>query len=309
MPESKRITAKTKSKKANMTTLKFVVLGEKGGVGKTWFSLILIELLRLIFGKIPVIIDMDLSTPNIAKIYQKDNYNTWSESRTNVEDSDDDALTKDYSVSVSSDDEDTSKLLSEQIFLGDGESAARMGDRLLKIMDVSPQSITCFPSQSQKGLNDWLDRNGIGKDGNVSDIIFWWVSDGSFESLDLFQTWIETYPSLKCCLVLNRGVNITIWNKYSLHQVNPTLSKKISDKTLKAFFIDAIDVERAIMIDIQSKGVSFQDILENTEEKYNKYFVNRFKIWLHKSFDNIRKTGYVPDNEVAGSPTTEDNKS
>jgi hypothetical protein len=292
-----------KSRKNSMKTLGFVVLGEKGGVGKTWFSLILIELLRSIFGNIPVIVDMDISTPNIAKIYQKDKYTTWSESKISGEDSDDDALTKDYSVSPSNDKDEE---LNEQIFLGDGESAARMGDRLLKIMDTSPQSITCLPSQSQKGLNNWLDRNGIGKEGSTSDLIFWWISDGSFESLDLFQSWIEAYPNLQCCLVLNRGVNVTIWNKYSLHQVNPTLSKKILDKTLKAFFIDAIDIERAITIDIQDKGVSFQDIIENSGDKYNKYFVNRFKIWLDKSFDRIKQTGYVPDKSAPGSSTTED---
>jgi hypothetical protein len=296
-----------KSKKNSMKTLKFVVLGEKGGVGKTWFSLILIELLRSIFGNIPVIVDMDVSTPNIAKIYQKDKYTIWAKSKIggedSGEDSDDDALTKDYLVSPLSDKDEE---LDEQIFLGDGESAARMGDRLLKIMDTSPQSITCFPSQSQKGLNKWLNRNGIGKEGSVSDLIFWWISDGSFESLDLFQSWIETYPNLQYCLVLNRGVNVAIWNKYSLHRVNPTLSKKILDKTLQAFFIDAIDIEQSITIDIQDKGVSFQDIIKNSDDKYNKYFVNRFNIWLDKSFDRIKKTGYIPDKAVPDSSTTED---
>jgi hypothetical protein len=317
MTKPKKISSKSKiqvniAMMMKMKSIKLVTIGEKGGVGKTWLTLILIEFLRSVFGKLPVIIDMDTSTPNIAKIYQKDNYNSWSNIKTDKNsdedsdrNSDEDALTKVYSPAID-EGEDVLQLLKEQIFLGGGESA-KMGDKLLEIMNLSTQSVTCFPSQSQKGLNKWLDDNGIGKGETNSAIIFWWVSDGSFESLDLFQNFIERYPKLQCCLVLNRGVNVQIWNKYSLHQINPTVSKKIADKALKAFFIDSIDIDRTIMIDIQDKGVSFQDIIENKGDKYNKYFVNRFKIWLEKSFDAIKKTGYIIDKEDSFSTDTVDN--
>jgi hypothetical protein len=308
MTKSRKISSKSKAQvniNMQMTSLQLISLGEKGGVGKTWFSLILIELLRSIYGELPTIIDMDISTPNIAKIYQKENYATWlntgveeiKEAKDKDSDKDNDidldALTKVYSETIDQSG-DVSELLKEQIFLGGGESA-EMGDKLLEIMNSSPQSVTCFPSQSQKGLNKWLDDNEIGKSKTDSNMIFWWVSDGSFESLELFQNFIEKYPYLKCCLVLNRGVNVRIWNKYSLYQMNSTLSKKVADKTLQAIFIDAIDIDRTIMIDIQNKGVSFQDIIENKEERYNKYFVNRFKIWLEKSFKAIKKIGYIVD--------------
>jgi CobQ/CobB/MinD/ParA nucleotide binding domain len=320
MTKSRKISSKLKPQvniNMQMTSLQLISLGEKGGVGKTWLSLILIELLRSTYGKLPTIIDMDVSTPNIAKIYQKENYATWlntgvkeakeAKDKDNDEDNDIDldALTKVYSETTDQSG-DISELLKEQIFLGGGESA-EMGDKLLEIMNSSPQSVTCFPSQSQKGLNKWLDDNGIGKSKTDSNMIFWWVSDGSFESLELFQNFIKKYPHLKCCLVLNRGVNVRIWNKYSLHQMNPTLSEKIADKTLKAIFIDAIDIERTIMIDIQNKGVSFQDIIENKGDRYNKYFVNRFKIWLEKSFKAIKKTGYIIDKEHNSSTDTADN--
>jgi hypothetical protein len=355
MTKRKKINSKLASKvdlDMKKRTLKFVVLGEKGGVGKTWFSFILIELIRSIFKTLPVIIDMDTSTPNIAKIYQEDNYATWfnikvkvpedsksdstednksesnednstenietnsteniddtdenalTNSTENINDTDEEALTKVYSK-VAPKSKHVSKLLEEQIFLG-GEESAEMGDKLLEIMNRSPQSVTCFPSQSQKGLNKWLDDNGIEQSKTDSDLVFWWVSDGSFESLDLFQKFIEKYPKLECCLVLNRGVNVRIWNKYSLHQINPTLSEKIADKSLKGFFIDSIDIDRTVMIDIQDKGVSFQDIIENNGDKYNKYFVNRFNIWLEKSFNAINKTGYIIDKTNNSSTSTQD---
>jgi cellulose biosynthesis protein BcsQ len=55
----------------------FIVGGEKGGVGKTWFTYILIELL-LQLDLDPTILDLDKTTPNVAKAYLKDIYHQWS---------------------------------------------------------------------------------------------------------------------------------------------------------------------------------------------------------------------------------------
>jgi cellulose biosynthesis protein BcsQ len=88
MTKPKKISSKSKIQvntammMMKMKSIKLVTIGEKGGVGKTWLTLILIEFLRSVCGKLPVIIDMDTSTPNIAKIYQKDNYNSWSNIKT-----------------------------------------------------------------------------------------------------------------------------------------------------------------------------------------------------------------------------------
>ena len=69
-----------------LDTLKyvFIVGGEKGGVGKTWFTYILIELL-LQLDRDPTILDLDKTTPNVAKAYLKDIHKQWSSANIQVE--------------------------------------------------------------------------------------------------------------------------------------------------------------------------------------------------------------------------------
>jgi hypothetical protein len=278
--------------------LKFFVIGEKGGVGKTWFTFILIEFLRQFFHRLPTIVDMDTSTPNIAKTYQKKLFAQWSNS----------SLAKTstsgiFEAQIESDSqpEDISRieqLLQHQISLTNDREGL-MGDKLLEILDISDETVVAMPSQSQQGLCEWLDRY-LKQDDDEQEqdkcIVFWWVSDGSFESLQLFDRFIYQYPPselIQYCLVINKGSRDIDWARYKLTDIYPDMFQLVVTGEIKAIEIDKIGFEPKILLQIQQQGLSFTEI-RNNNPKNNKYFINRFNEWLELCYDQILTTGYIP---------------
>jgi Mrp family chromosome partitioning ATPase len=126
----------------------FIVGGEKGGVGKTWFTYILIELL-LQQDRDPTILDLDKTTPNVAKAYLKEIYQQWSSSNVQSE-----QLFEPISRDLGNE-EDTlirlKKLLSEQIVLSNNPDDTKSRDRLSEVVELSDNTIISLPSQSQSG--------------------------------------------------------------------------------------------------------------------------------------------------------------
>jgi CobQ/CobB/MinD/ParA nucleotide binding domain len=272
--------------------LKFIILGEKGGVGKTWFSLLLIEFLRQKFDRLPTIVDMDVSTPNVAKVYLKKHVERWS----NLGSASDE---KSKNIAPPKSTTRLEELLEDQISLNNDRSG-EMGDNLREIMDISQETVVSMPSQSLLGLMDWMDRYRIDDNSSLSDLIFWWVSDGSVESLGLLEKFVYKYPSLKICLVLNKGSRDIDWTKYQLEKVSADVHNFIKAGDIKKIEIDLIGIAPKVLDRIQLEGLSFEDIVNSQSE--NKYFVNRFSSWLEKSYKEILSTGYVADvaNEEAG---------
>jgi hypothetical protein len=278
--------------------LKFFVVGEKGGVGKTWFTFILIEFLRQFFNRLPTIVDMDTSTPNIAKTYLQKIYTQWSKS----------SLTKtstsgvfEAQVESDSEPEDVSRieqLLQDQISLTNDREGL-MGDKLLEILDISDETVVAMPSQSQQGLCEWLDRYLKQDDDEQAQdkcIVFWWVSDGSFESLQLFDRFIYQYPPselIQYCLVINKGSRDIDWARYKLTDIYPDIFQLVAAGEIKAIEIEKIGFEPMILRQVQEQGLSFTDILNNNP-KNNRYFLSRFNKWLQECYAQIRLTEYIP---------------
>jgi hypothetical protein len=279
--------------------LKFFVVGEKGGVGKTWFTFILIEFLRQVFDRLPTIVDMDTSTPNIAKTYLKKIYAQWSESsRAKTSTS---GIFDSHAEILESESEDVSRieqLLQEQISLTNDREGL-MGDKLLEILDISDETVVAMPSQSQEGLCEWLDRY-VTKDDDDKDnagIVFWWVSDGSFESLELLDKFICQYPPcelIQYCLVINKGSRDIDWGRYKLVDIYLDIHNLIAKGEIKAIEIDKIGFEPSVLRQLQEQGLSFADVLNNNP-KTNRYFLSRFNKWLGECYAQIRTTGHVSD--------------
>jgi hypothetical protein len=275
--------------------LKFFVLGEKGGVGKTWFTMILIEFLRQTLKRLPTIVDLDISTPNIAKIYLKEICAQWSTSVISTSGSD---IFTQETVESPNHISRIEELLQEQISLTNDREGL-MGDKLMEILAISSETVVAMPSQSQKGLCEWLDRGDIeNQDDEDQDnsMVCWWVSDGSFESLQLFDQFICQYPPSKLiqyCLVINKGSRDINWQRYKLVNIYPDIFQLITTGEIKAIEIEKIGFELSVLRQVQEQGLSFSDILNGTP-KTNKFFLSRFDGWLKLCYAQIRTTGYVP---------------
>jgi hypothetical protein len=281
------------------------VLGEKGGIGKTWFSQILIEMYRMRMNKAIAIVDMDISTPNVAKAYQKDIYENWARQSDSIED---DIFALIAQSASKSENESAGKvkgkgkntesipglkdILSEQINLSSYPSKAYLGDKLLDILDLGFDTVISTPSQSQAGLDAWIVRNMLSNNlENPADFILWWLSDGSYESLGLQKMCLDKYPHLRHCLVVNRGIgNPEDWHRFKVATIHPELAQDLHDSKLKAILINHQELSPALAAKRQKESLTWTDILN--DPKGDKRFNRRLNGWLSECFNAIESTGY-----------------
>jgi hypothetical protein len=266
----------------------FIVGGEKGGVGKTWFTYILIELL-LQLDREPTILDLDKTTPNVAKAYLKDIYHQWSAA--NIQ-----ALQVFEPINRAEGGQENhqarlNKLLSQQILLSNSPDDTKSRDRLSEVVELSDNTIVSLPAQSQPGLCHWLDETDLTMSTSDTQILLFWVSDGSYESLSLLEEFIYKYPDLKYCLVVNKGIGTSSqWENYRLGLVNPDLNEMIAKGELKGIVIEKVVLSEELSIRIQKENLTFSEIL--TDPDTNKRLAYRLKTWLEQSFTRIKGTGY-----------------
>jgi hypothetical protein len=270
----------------------FIVGGEKGGVGKTWFTWLLIELMQK-EKKIPTIVDLDSTTPNVAKKYARNAYQEWAV----VESNNDDIFTHEEigketkSASARGAKPALEKLLSQQVLLNDNPDDTEGRDRLFEIVELSDNTVISLPSQSQKGLCYWLNETDRVTSEIKSQIVLFWVSDGSYESLSLLENFMYKYPDLQYCLVVNKGIGTSSqWENYRLGKVNPDLNQMIAKKELKAIVIDKVVLSEELSIRLQKENLTFSEILADPDT--NKRIAYRLKTWLEQSFKKIETTGY-----------------
>jgi hypothetical protein len=268
----------------------FIVCGEKGGVGKTWFAWLLIECLMKnnIF---PTIVDMDRTTPNVAKAYAKAVFQGWDKA-------------KEATVMTKTKNSDSKRgkttqtrleeLLQDQLTLSDSYEEVVNRDRLVEIVDLSDHLVVSMPSQSQKGFCYWLDETDLVASAVNPQIVLFWVSDGSIESLKLLETFMPKYPDLKYCLVLNHGIGVqSKWDDYQLEDVSEILNQRVSEKSLQVITMDKLLLSPELVMTIQEQGLTFGDILQDGGGTYNRNFLTRLKMFLEKGFKSITNTGYI----------------
>jgi hypothetical protein len=137
-----------------------------------------------------------------------------------------------------------------------------------------------------------LDETDLTMSATNTQIVLFWVSDGSYESLSLLEDFIYKYPDLQYCLVVNKGIGTSSqWENYRLGLVNPDLNKMIAKDELKGIVIEKVVLSEELSIRIQKENLTFSEILIDPDT--NKRLAYRLRTWLEQSFTRIKSTGYL----------------
>jgi hypothetical protein len=279
--------------------------GVKGNIGKTTFAKAMVEMYD--HGKKSrTIVDMDIWTPNVARVYAKNIVEAWGGGKSAQPEQSSEADFFARAVAVDNDPkkgekekaaEKTSQqvinnLLSlEQISLTEDPTQAYLGDRLLEIItaDSSIDTICSLPANVDRGIRFWLDQNDIDQQMANGKLPFrlvnWWLTDGSDESMSLLADFMDTYPNLKHVLVLNKGIRTAV-PKWDNFLPSNRLTKYFQEGKLKCISLPPLLIDPQLMIKIHHDHLSY-DELKKVASSFAKIKIDK---WLEASSKAIQST-------------------
>jgi hypothetical protein len=282
--------------------------GVKGNIGKTTFAKAMVEMYDQ-GKKLRTIVDMDIWTPNVARVYAKNIVEAWGGSKsTQPEQSSEadffaraaavidldpkkDAQNKDKAADKPAQEVITDLLSLEQISLTEDPTQAYLGDRLLEIITADPSidTICSLPANVDRGIRFWLDQNDIDQQMASGKLPFrlvnWWLTDGSDESMSLLADFIDTYPNIKHVLVLNKGIRTAV-PKWDNFLPSNRLTKYFQEGKLKCISLPPLLIDPQLMIKIQHDHLSYVEL-----KKIASSFVTiKIDKWLDTSHKAIKST-------------------
>jgi hypothetical protein len=281
--------------------------GVKGNIGKTTFAKTMVEMYDQ-SKKLRTIVDMDIWTPNVARVYARNIVDAWGGGKsTHPEQSSEADFFARAAAAVENDPkkdgqnnkaaEKTSQqaitdLLSlEQISLTEDPTQAYLGDRLLEIITADPSidTICSLPANVDRGIRFWLDQNDIDQQMAKGKLPFrlvnWWLTDGSDESMSLLADFIDTYPNIKHVLVLNKGIRTAV-PKWDNFLPSERLTKYFQEGKLKCISLPPLLIDPQLMIKIQQDHLSYAE-LTKTASSFAKIKIDK---WLEASSKAIQST-------------------
>lgn len=184
-----------------------LVSGEKGGVGKSLFAQILLEYCRKNQIKYQLF-DADRTSPDVGEIYEPKIYKN--------------GATGEYKADNSSS--------GNRIYFSEEAEDVFLADQLFTAA-CEQLVIVNLPAQVSVMVDTWLNQGGIldlAKQENV-EIVFWFVTDGSPESITLLGESLSTYKNtVKTVLVVNEGLS-----KQAIENLkNSSIADRIKTQTI-----------------------------------------------------------------------------
>ena len=279
--------------------------GVKGNIGKTTFAKALVEMYDQA-KKLRTIVDMDIWTPNVARVYEKNIVNAWGGGKSNQleQSSEADFFTRAAAVindpkkdpqnkaaEKTSQQTITDLLSLEQISLTEDPTQAYLGDRLLEIITADPSidTICSLPANVDRGIRFWLDQNDIDEQMASGKLPFrlvnWWLTDGSDESMTLLADFIDTYPNIKHVLVLNKGIR-TAEPKWDNFLPSNRLTKYFQEGKLKCISLPPLLIDPQLMIKIQQDHLSYVEL----KKIASRFVTIKVDKWLDTSYKAIKST-------------------
>jgi hypothetical protein len=263
-----------------------VVGGEIGGIGKSTYSKLLLDF--YISAKTPFyVVDADKTTPNVGLSYAKDEYTAFLSTA---------AIGGENYTPAGEEGKDQIDLKMQRIILGDTADRQYDMDHIFDLADVK-RVVIALPSQSWEQVSKWIDLNDLGGSSNTEyPVIYWFVSNGTDESLDLLEKSIKLLK-VPHILVKNKG------NGFEDNWIRQEASQKYKDKIgqlslLGTAEFDAIPLRLTQRDDFRSLNQRFCDLKDTLKTPSRR----RLEGFLNDAFKSIEATGQVPKLPIGTAP-------
>lgn len=255
--------ARAKKTTQKMPNYIHLIDGEKGGVGKTLFARAMVQWFLDKGAKFQAV-ETDRSNPDLLTVYQ--------------------SVTK---VAVFS----------------ESEKLAGKADVIFQYATQSPVVVN-LPAQAYRPVTDWIFRNEIldvGKEYNVS-ICKWFVSTGSFDSLELFKASLRKFEG--------KIPHVLVKNLYFREEWEKVLEQAELKKLLDHYQVQQLDFPKLGFDErdaIEQHKLTFSAALEGDQLQFLQK--TRVRVFLREIYENLEQTGLLPVATVAGTANTEEKTS
>ncbi|PSF33457.1 hypothetical protein C7H19_20010 [Aphanothece hegewaldii CCALA 016] len=202
-----------------------LVTGEKGGVGKSLFTMCLLE--YCLEKKLPYrFYDADRSSPDVGLIYEPNKYSAMLNGKTDQGK----AIAKKGSKATVKDEtyQPQNKSVEQlvepnnlHIFFSEDEEDGFLANHLIAEA-AEHLVIVNLPAQVEMIIHQWLIGRGILEVAQLDElpITFWFVTDGSPESLDLLFNSLTIYgQGVNHVVVINEGLSKRAKENFQAHRV------------------------------------------------------------------------------------------
>jgi hypothetical protein len=266
-----------------------IALAEAGRVGKSTVIKHLAEYLSR-KGHDYEIADTDRGNPDVAEGYTSKLLDIWRKSGT-VDDGDSFAP---QALSDDSSEDSISGLLQEQIYFSEDSRTAYLPRRLMKLTKLTPNLLVNIPANSYKEVTHFLKSNSVGTEPNPKIKLFnWWVSDGSYKSLNLFLETKLMFSAAHHILVLNQGRSDLI-KDFSKYRWPSSLHTKYEDPMYKTSEIKTVLLPQ-LLIDLDiwyaKDGIAHNKII--ADPLMDEFDLGAIRTWQSNVFKSIEKTGLI----------------
>ncbi|PSB53284.1 cobalamin biosynthesis protein CobQ [Chamaesiphon polymorphus] len=265
-------------KKKTERTKIWLLGGEKGGMGKSMVGRVCAE--QLLAAKVPFhLVDADASTPNVGLTYAKELYTGFRERVA-------------AAPTLAAGNSPSTATLDRQIVFSGDASTYLQADRILTLAEQQ-DVLVVLPSQVAGYVKRWLDDNDVvgmlAEPSNTIDVVHFFVSNGTNESIELFKDSVESSKGkIPHVLVLNRGAATDIdWRWFDWDEL---VAKYLASYGFESIVIPELLLDPAVKTKILDGNIQFGDALK--AEWMPKPSVRRLNKWLKEATQALASTKY-----------------
>lgn len=268
------------------------VTGEKGGIGKSLYCMVLLEYclknkLNYLFA------DADRTSPDVGLIYEPETYGKSSTSSEQPEQQDN------YGEKLGSDDLTKGDEL-KPIYFSEDEEDIFLADQLLDLAS-NHLVIVNLPAQVSVMVDRWLQERSILNMASEEqiNITFWFVTDGSPESLNLLeQSLLKYQQQVDHIVVLNEGMNKRIRSSLTNHSVFKSLS--LNNHALSTLVLPALSLSIAEKTLLKTQRLPLGKASERHHQSPLTLIAKqRIKQFLRQSHQEISELGIFSDEKTS----------